>query len=599
MQRLAASAALVSWLAIAQVAPVAADGSSVYTESIRNAPLSASHGGSSTSSASPQRDGQFGAAKTKKSDNARKARPDLPASAGPWAWKIRKAEWSPADEQGYETFLRAIGDSDCATVHQCLTSASANPLYYDKHPGSHHFFADCADLPFVLRAYYAWHNGLPFSFSLRLEPHAPTSGHRSFLTGNAISARQDVIGPGPDVRAVLKGLNDHVTSEHFRSPPAYRGKHLSDYYPVAISRESIRTGTVVFDPDGHVAIVYKVTEDGRVLYIDAHPDNSLTRGLFDREFARAAPPMGAGFKRWRPQSLVGARRIADGTLSGGSLVLAKDSELSDWSDEQFFGTQQPRPAVWTDAGFMIDGENHTFHDYVRFKLAFPGFKYDPIDETRTRVRQLCRELSYRKASVDAAIRDGVHRRPQPPRLPGNIYATSGDWETYSTPSRDARIKSAFEQLRDEIERFIEHDEARRSVLKYSGNDLKADLLRVYREEAAACEITYVSSAGKPVRLGFDEIKRRLFNLSFDPHHCVERRWGADSAEELRSCDDDAVKTSWYVAQARLRHQITRTYGERMGWTLADLKRRDLDIGVEEPPDVDPLEILLARTANNE
>jgi hypothetical protein len=600
MHHLLTLAILTAWLTIGSIAPSLADGYSVYTETDRSSHPSALKGGSPAALASLQRNGHAGAARSQqKGEGARKLRPELPASTGPWRWKITKTEWSASDELGFESFVRTIGESDCSTVHECLTSATANPLYHDKHPSVHQFFADCADLPFVLRAYYAWHNGLPFSFSLRLEPHAPTSGHRTYLTGNAIAARHDVVGPGPDLRLVLKAVNDYVTAEHYRSPPAYGGKQLADHYPVAITRESIRTGTVVFDPDGHVAIVYKVTEDGRIHYIDAHPDNSLTRGLFDREFGRAVPPMGAGFKRWRPQRLVGARRGDDGALSGGSIALAKDSELPDWSDEQFFGTEQPRPALWTEARFVRDGQNHSFHDYVRFKLAFPGFKYDPIDEARTRVRQLCREFSYRDASVKAAIRDSINRRPQPPRLPNNIYATSGDWETYSTPSRDARIKAGFEQLREEIERFVDHYDAGRDVLAYAGSDLRGDLLAMYREEAAACAITYVNSAGKSVTLGFDELKRRLFNMSFDPHHCIERRWGADSPDELRSCEDDALKTSWYVAQARLRNQITRTYGERMGWTLADLKRRDLDIGVEEAPDVDLLEVLLARTAHNE
>jgi hypothetical protein len=600
MQHPAACAIAIAWLTIGPITPSLADGFSVYTETDRSSRLSAVKGGPSTALASLQRNGQPGAARSqKKGEGLRNLRPELPPSTGPWRWKISKTEWSAEDELGFESFVRAIGESDCATVHQCLTSATANPLYHDKHPSAHQFFADCADLPIVLRAYFAWHNGLPFSFSLRLEPHAPTSGHRTYLTGNAIAARHDVVGPGPDLRPVLKAVNDYVTAEHYRWPSAYSGKQLADHYPVAVTRQSIRTGTVVFDPDGHVAIVYKVTEDGRIHYIDAHPDNSLTRGLFDREFGRTVPPMGAGFKRWRPQRLVGAHRADDGTLSGGSIVLAKDSELSDWSDEQFFGTEQPRPPVWTEARFMLDGQNHNFHDYVRLKLAFPGFKYDPIDEARTRVRQLCRDFSYRDASVKAAISDGINRRPQPPRLPNNIYATSGDWETYSTPSRDARIKAGFEQLREEIERFVEHHDAGRDVLAYTGTDLRRDLLATYREEAAACAITYVNSVGKPVTLGFNELKRRLFRMSFDPHHCIERRWGADSPDELRSCEDDALKTSWYVAQARLRHQTTRTYGERMGWTLADLKRKDLDIGVEEPPDVDPLEVLLARTAHNE
>ncbi len=522
----------------------------------------------------------------------RKLRPDLPATPGPWGWKITKPAWTAADEQGYAEFIRTIGESQCKTVHECLTSEASNPLYYKKSPAFHQFYADCADLPFVLRAYYAWQNELPFSFSLRLGPHKRTPGHKTGLTGNRVVMRQDIVGPGPDLRVALKAISDYITTEHFRSPPGYDGQELPDHYPVAINRESIRAGTVLFDPDGHVAVVYKVAEDGRVYYIDAHPDNSLTRGLFDREFARAVPTMGAGFKLWRPQRLVDAKRAKDGSLIGGRIVLATDAELPHWSDEQQFGTQMPRADLWSDAEFEHNGESVEFHDYVRFKLAFPGFKYDPIDETRTRIRQICRELNYRQTTVELAIRDGIHRRPQPDRLPDNIYATQGYWETYSTPSRDARIKSAYEQLRDEIERFLEHGRDNKNVLAYSGNNLRRDLLSVYREEAEACQVTYVNSDGVEVSLDFDEVRRRLFDLSFDPHHCVERRWGASDSNELRSCTDDPIKAKWYVAEARLRNQLVRTYGEKMGWNLEQLLKKDLDIGIEEPPEVDSLQVLL-------
>ncbi len=91
---------------------------------------------------------------------------------------------------------------------------------------------------------------------------------------------------------------------------------MPDHYPVRISCDSVRPGTVIFDPDGHLAVVFKVTEDGRVHHIDAHPDSSLTRGIFNREFSRADPAMGAGFKRWRPQKLVGAKASREGTLAG-------------------------------------------------------------------------------------------------------------------------------------------------------------------------------------------------------------------------------------------------------------------------------------------
>jgi hypothetical protein len=303
--------------------------------------------------------------------------------------------------------------------------------------------------------------------------------------------------------------------------------------------------------------------------------------------------MGAGFKRWRPQRLVGARLGKDGTLVGGRIVLAADRDLADWSDEQFFGNTSPRPTRWSDGRFEIDGQEMEFHEYVRLRLARPGFRYDPLAEVRSMVRQLCRDMRYRVDAVDLAVRAGIDRRPQPDRLPRNIYATSGDWETYSTPSRDARLKTAFEELHDEIERFLGLERSGSGIVAYDGNSLAVDLLLLYRAETSRCSITYRKSDGSPMTLGFEEVKRRLFALSFDPYHCVERRWGADDPAELATCAEDQTKRAWYVAQARLRHQLVRTYGEQMGWSLAELENREADIGIAQAPDIDPLKALLA------
>ena len=58
-----------------------------------------------------------------------------------------------------------------------------------------------------------------------------------------------------------------------------------------------------------------------------------------------------------------------------------------------------------------------------------------------------------------------------------------------------------------------------------------------------------------------------------------------------TCRDGAEKRAWYKAEDRLRNQTTRTYGEKMGWTLAELQRRDLAIGMDEEPDVDVPKLL--------
>ncbi len=42
----------------------------------------------------------------------------------------------------------------------------------------------------------------------------------------------------------------------------------------------------------------------------------------------------------------------------------------------------------------------------------------------------------------------------------------------------------------------------------------------------------------------------LFRLSFDPHHCVERRWGAEGAELAPAAATAPLKRAWYEAEQR-------------------------------------------------
>ena len=207
------------------------------------------------------------------------------------------------------------------------------------------------------------------------------------------------------------------------------------------------------------------------------------------------------------------------------------------------------------------------------------------------VRALCEDLKYRVDAVDVAIKAGIHKRPQPERLPNNIYGTDGDWETYSTPSRDARLKTAFKELRDEVARFLALAAAGSDRLAYTGDDIRRDIRQVYLQETSACTIAYARSDGSEKQLSFAEVARRLFSLSFDPHHCAERRWGAQDAEELATCPDGADKRAWYEAEQRLRNQPDRTYDVRMGFSLADLRKAVPGSGIDEPPGIDVLALL--------
>ncbi|MGB5948174.1 MAG: hypothetical protein WBG82_02535 [Parvibaculum sp.] len=513
-------------------------------------------------------------------------------------WRITRPEWSTSDERAFGDFVRAIGRSDCRTVAECL-SGPAN-IYRNSDPAGLSFFADCADLPYMLRAYFAWKNGLPFSYASAVAANGNSTDLRYSARGNHVVLRTDVTTPAPsafpNARIVFLNLINSISTAMYRVPPGERQGALADFYPVRIAPGSIRPGTVIYDPNGHAATVYDVDDEGRIRFIDSHPDNSVSRGDYGHRFVRASPPMGAGFKNWRPLVLLGATQAPDGSYVGGVIQPRADSELADWSDEQFFGNAEPKPAEWRKARFVHKGETVDYYDYVRRAVAGHDIVYDPIVETRSLLKGLCDDLHYRVMAVDIAVKAGINRQPQPGRLPDNIYGTSGDWETYSTPSRDARLKTSFLELKDQVAKFLEMARQGSKNLAYSGSDLAGDLAATYREAAAACPVSYQASDGSMRTLSFEDARQRLFAFSFDPYHCPERRWGASSGAELATCRDDRTKTAWYAAQQRLRNQIERTYDAKMGFSLAELEAGAPGSGRDAPPDIDTL-ALIGRSVN--
>ncbi|HWD50577.1 MAG TPA: hypothetical protein VG309_11660 [Rhizomicrobium sp.] len=507
------------------------------------------------------------------------------AAYSPSIYKIRYDRWTTEDERGFGEFITAIGESRCHTVNDCLHSLG-NP-FRKSDPAGIYFRSDCADLPYVLRAYYAWKRGLPFSYVSEVSPRGHTRDIRYTPDGNEVVERHDVLSNSISGYELLDVIRDAVSSATYRIHPDLDDP-VPDTYSPLIDSKSIRPGTMIYDPNGHVGTVFKVEADGSIQYIDAHPDNSLTRGYYDERFVRSRPGMGAGFKNWRSPMLTGATRSADGEFTGGHVVLPKNKDIPDFSDEQYYGTGA-HPAgdgLWSTGGFAINGETYTYYDFVRAAMAGGKLQFDPLKEVRQMVESDCNDLQYRADAVTLAIEARLENQPQPARLPANIYGTEGDWETYSTPSRDARLKTAFRELRDQTERFVKMYQTHDKKLVYEGHDVVADLIATYDGEASKCRISYTRTDGSQVSFGFAEAIKRLFRMSFDPYQCVERRWGASDAAELSTCHDGANKQAWYAAEQNLRNQLDRTYDAQMDFTLEELGTPGAGKGVPAPPDVD-------------
>lgn len=509
-------------------------------------------------------------------------------------WVVKKTSWSAQDEKNFQDFIRGIGqavaDRKCRSTEACLLSP-ANP-YRHSDPQNFKRFADCAYLPYFLRAYFAWKNQLPMSFAGSIVPLGKSSDVRYSGQGNGVKSKKTVFTGYSGPQVINSIMRAGVSSAAFRMEYDAGGQYAApDFYSAKINREAVVPGTMIYDPNGHVAIVYKVTDDGRVHYIDAHPDNSITSGIYSPKFVRSNPRHGAGFKNWRPFKIVNAQTNSRGEIINGQTVFAKNSEIPDFGTEQYYGNQpNPDQSQWRKGLFTIEGRVIDYYDYVRVKLAKGNLVINPVQDFKEILEDICVAIQDRVPAVQEAVIKGISAQGHPARLPHNIYGTDGDWESFSTPSRDARLKTSFVDLMNQTRSYFVKLSQHDPTVKYDGKNLKADLIQAYKQFVPTCQISYQKSNGENVTLDFEQVRQRLFDLSFDPYHCSELRWGA-RGQELASCQDGSNKKQWYEREMWLRNQIERTYDARMDYSLDQLTGPRPGAGVATAPDVDVITLI--------
>ena len=106
------------------------------------------------------------------------------------------------------------------------------------------------------------------------------------------------------------------------------GDENTDYYPVKLTRDTLRPGTVFADPYGHVLMLVKWVDQtsatgGILLAVDGQPDGSVGRKRFwEGTFLYANDVVGAGpgFKMFRPLVRGGDGKLAP--LSNAALKAA-------------------------------------------------------------------------------------------------------------------------------------------------------------------------------------------------------------------------------------------------------------------------------------
>ena len=172
----------------------------------------------------------------------------------------------------------------------------------------------------------------------------------------------------------------------------------------------------------------------------------------------------APFPAWAPASRTGGRsawsartRGRTAAITGGHVEVTPNKDIEDFSLEQFYGNgaaPRGRPrlegrrlhAQWRrrSTSTTMSARNSRAASCNSIRCAKCA---DMVDSN-------CADLHDRVDAVALAIRRAWRRSPSRIACRDNIYGTDGDWETYSSPSRDARLKTAFKELRDTAERFV-------------------------------------------------------------------------------------------------------------------------------------------------
>ena len=379
---------------------------------------------------------------------------------------------------------------------------------------------DCADLPYFLRAYFAWKLRLPFAWrqcSRGRDGVAPTCEEVPRSNLGLVDALDDVEA----FERLIRELRQNVHSSTQRTPPQ---AEASDVYPVALSRAALRPGTIFADPYGHILVVAAwipqgLDRYGVLLGADAQPDGTVGRRRFWRGsflFDPDTRSAGAGFKAWRP--VVYDRRAETLTVLSND-ELRRSTDFAPLSDEQYRGTKD--------------------EFYERVEALINPRPLEPVAAQRALVDALEEGVRRRVVSVDNGEAFMRQRGYRPIEMPEGaaIFQTEGPWEDFSTPSRDLRLLISIDAVLG-FPAQVARSPARFGVAPEEVEAKVAELRERLEEDLASRTVAYRRSDGVEQTLTLAEIVARAerFEVAYNPNDCVEVRWGAaEDGEEMQSC----------------------------------------------------------------
>ena len=477
------------------------------------------------------------------------SRPEPWAGGSSGAWPVRNT-WNENIENLYSVWIESLfhypldQDVTWTNLHSILQVAERNILfghYSLDEEFDMRLAPDCADLPYLLRGYFAWKLGLPWGY--RQCGRGRTG--RPPECGDLLNAHTADVSGDPVSRFTTfmnRSVRNGVHSGSGRTAP---DNDATDWYPVEMSREGIRPGTLYADPYGHLMVVTRWVPQpsggyGILMAADAQPDATIGRPRFWRGtflFTPSTDDVGAGFKAYRPL-----------VRDGSSYRQMTNAELLD--DPRFPPFSMGQYEVTLDA----------FYDTIE-AIVNPR-PLDPYARMRSLVDALHESVRRRVISVNNG-QDHLRNSPGTIDMPegSRIFLTVGPWEDYSTPARDMRLLIAVDTVigfPDVIRRYPE----RFGVLPEEVDSIVEGVISALEQELDTRTFEYTRSDGVAESVTLTEIVARSanFEVAYNPNDCPEIRWGADpDSEEATHCSRRAPQAqqqrmqeyrSWFATRQR-------------------------------------------------
>jgi hypothetical protein len=496
----------------------------------------------------------------------RNDQPPKPVSTPGSLWPLRNA-WDRETENLYSAWIEKLFDASLdappswKALHEVLRDKSRNMLF--NHLGlaedetGQIWKPDCADMPYFLRAYFAFKMGLPFGYSKcsrgtsgsapkcpqwfniqNLEPPRPTPTDRTAAADGSATVASAANEPAEPVTprrlGLLASFQQYIPvvgdSVHSGSGRTAATDNNTDYYPVALTQTTLRPGDIYADPYGHVLMLTKrvaQTADtaGVFLAADAQPDGTVAIKRFWRGnflFAQDASLGGPGFKRFRP--IVREKNGTMRRLTNDEIV--KDVQYADYSPEQSKMTVE------------------AFYD--RMDDVMSPSPLDPYRALKEVISALDEQVNTRVTSVENGRKylnsgKGDANMPDGP----SIFETNGAWEDFATPSRDLRLLIAIDVVREFPDHVARRPDHYAMPKDKSVAEVTAQLQTMLASELAARKFSYMRTDGSPWTLTLKDVMDRaqLLEMAYNVNDCVELRWGAPAkSDEAATCKRRAPET---------------------------------------------------------